>query len=90
MRAREEGTAGTAGTAGRTERAAFRAWVRDHHPDLGGDPEAFAAGLRRRRRVRTGGGPSPDAPIVGVPRRFGPVAVVERWRYRRSRARRLR
>ena len=25
---------------------AFRAWVRAHHPDLGGDPEAFAEGLR--------------------------------------------
>ncbi|MEV5572562.1 hypothetical protein AB0L06_21160 [Spirillospora sp. NPDC052269] len=82
----------------RAERSAFRAWVRDHHPDLGGDPETFAAGLRRRRRSRTdadtgsgsGSGPSPDAPIVGVQRRFGPVAAVERWRYRRDRARRLR
>jgi len=29
------------------ERAAFRAFVREHHPDRGGDPEAFAAGLAR-------------------------------------------
>lgn len=31
------------------ERAAFRAFVREHHPDRGGDPEAFAAGLTRFR-----------------------------------------
>lgn len=34
---------------------AFRAWVRENHPDRGGDPEAFAEGLRRRRGG-TGGG----------------------------------
>ncbi|GAB3457118.1 hypothetical protein GCM10027570_39350 [Streptomonospora sediminis] len=34
---------------------AFRAWVRANHPDRGGDPEAFAEGLRRRRGG-TGGG----------------------------------
>ena len=40
------------------ERAAFRAFVREHHPDRGGDPEVFVAGLARfgaggpTRRVR--------------------------------------
>ena len=29
------------------ERRAYRQWVRDHHPDRGGDPEEFAAGLLR-------------------------------------------
>jgi hypothetical protein len=29
------------------ERAAFRAFVREHHPDRGGDPEVFVAGLAR-------------------------------------------
>ena len=28
-----------------TDRAAFRAFVRAHHPDVGGDPETFRAGL---------------------------------------------
>ena len=28
---------------------AFRAWVRVHHPDAGGDPEEFVAGLSRWR-----------------------------------------
>ncbi|RFU42712.1 hypothetical protein DZF91_05090 [Actinomadura logoneensis] len=75
----------------RSERAAFRAWVRAHHPDLGGDPEAFAAGLRRRGDDgRARADTFPDAPVVGVHRRHGPVAAVLRWRYRRRRARRLR
>ncbi|MCP2334872.1 hypothetical protein [Actinomadura rupiterrae] len=78
------------GDQARAERAAFRAWVRAHHPDLGGDPEAFAAGLRRRRRGRVRSGAPLDAPIVGFRRRFGPIALVLRWRYRRRRARRLR
>ncbi|MCW0211972.1 MAG: hypothetical protein OJJ54_01295 [Pseudonocardia sp.] len=29
------------------ERAAYRAFVRAHHPDRGGDPEVFVAGLAR-------------------------------------------
>jgi len=28
-------------------RAEFRAFVRDHHPDRGGDPDAFVAGMAR-------------------------------------------
>ena len=31
------------------ERAAYRRWVREHHPDVGGDPQEFAAGLARLR-----------------------------------------
>lgn len=31
------------------ERAAYRAFVRDHHPDRGGDPDAFVAGLAALR-----------------------------------------
>ena len=59
------------------ERAAFRAFVREHHPDRGGDPEAFAAGLTRFRAPGRAGqgtsgcggtGPQPrtdryDAPV---------------------------
>lgn len=44
-------------TAG-LDKAAFRAFVRDHHPDRGGDPEVFVAGLRRFRTES--GHPSPD------------------------------
>lgn len=34
------------------ERAAFRRWARENHPDVGGDPEVFAAGLRASREGR--------------------------------------
>jgi hypothetical protein len=40
------------------ERAAFREFVRAHHPDRGGDPDTFAAGLARFGR---GAPPAPPA-----------------------------
>lgn len=39
------------------ERAAYRAFVRDHHPDRGGDPDVFVAGLAR---FRAGPAAGPD------------------------------
>ncbi|AOS64885.1 hypothetical protein [Actinoalloteichus hymeniacidonis] len=46
---------------GAEERAALRAFVRRHHPDLGGDPARFAEGLRElqdaRRHAELGPGP---------------------------------
>ncbi|MEC3981093.1 hypothetical protein [Amycolatopsis sp. H20-H5] len=36
---------------GGTSRAAFRAFVRGHHPDVGGDPDEFMAGLAEFRRL---------------------------------------
>lgn len=33
-------------------RAEWRRFVRDHHPDRGGDPEVFAAGVRAYREGR--------------------------------------
>ena len=33
-------------------RAAFRRWARENHPDVGGDPELFAAGVRAVREGR--------------------------------------
>ena len=38
------------------ERRAFRAFVREHHPDRGGDPDVFKAGLAAYRRRGTGDG----------------------------------
>jgi hypothetical protein len=52
------------------ERAAFRAYVRENHPDRGGEPQAFAAGL-----ARFGRGPDPR-PEAGEPRYDRPVEVV--------------
>jgi hypothetical protein len=63
----------TVGDAG-TDTAAFRAFVREHHPDRGGDPEVFAAGLARFGRGAT---PPPPAPPADDDPRFDrPVEVV--------------
>jgi hypothetical protein len=57
------------------ERAAFRAFVREHHPDRGGDPDVFVAGLAR---FGTGARPSalPPDPPLDDPRFDAPVEVV--------------
>jgi hypothetical protein len=47
-------------TRTREERAAYRAFVRDHHPDRGGDPESFVDGLARLRAARAGPSARPD------------------------------
>jgi hypothetical protein len=77
------------------ERAAYRAFVRDHHPDRGGDPEAFVEGLERFRSTA----PPPadaapddarfDAPIEVVTPLPAPVrvavALIRTWRWHRDR-----
>ncbi len=47
------------------ERAAFRAFVRDNHPDRGGDPDVFVAGLARFRSGPERVSPSPPASGAG-------------------------
>ncbi|MBE9373019.1 hypothetical protein IQ251_01025 [Saccharopolyspora sp. HNM0983] len=59
-------------------RAAIRAFARTHHPDVGGDPDVFAAGLAELRGERAD---RADAPIT---------AVEDRSRLRRALARVLR
>ncbi|WP_410569758.1 hypothetical protein [Amycolatopsis sp. cmx-4-61] len=66
-----------------TDRAAFRAFVRTHHPDVGGDPAVFAAGLARFRQP----GSRFDAPVTFVARRRGVRALLTRFRRRPSRVR---
>ena len=79
------------------ERARFRAFVREHHPDRGGDPETFVAGLAGFGTAATPVDPGPDdrrfdAPVevVGslpLPVRVG-VALIRTWRrHRQSRVR---
>jgi hypothetical protein len=73
------------------ERAAFRAFVREHHPDRGGDPEVFAAGLARF------GTPDPETVPAGAPHPAGSVdmsalpfpvrvgvALIRTWHSRRA------
>ena len=79
------------------DRAAFRAYVKAHHPDRGGDPDAFAAGLAAFGRGAAGP-PAPggagadryDRPVevvadLPLPVRVG-VALIRTWRrHRRTR-----
>ncbi|MFC5949118.1 hypothetical protein ACFQH9_12630 [Pseudonocardia lutea] len=64
------------GTWTREERAAYRAFVRDHHPDRGGDPEAFVEGLARLRAARTGDPAGSDLPDPDARRYDAPVEIV--------------
>lgn len=77
-------------------RAAFRAFVRANHPDAGGDPEVFVAGLREFQRQadadtdeRTEDDSARfDAPVTFVVSRGGVAGAVDkakRWRHRRRR-----
>ncbi|WP_285567496.1 hypothetical protein [Actinoallomurus iriomotensis] len=67
------------------DRAAFAAWVRTHHPDVGGDPAEFAAGLVRMRAGSTG-----DAALaVCVFRSRHGLWHVARWLRRRRRGPRV-
>ena len=65
-------------------RRAFRAFVRAHHPDRGGDPAVFAAGVAAYRRYQQ--------PAVGhvvfFRRRRGLAVLAGYWLDRRARRRR--
>ncbi|WP_420122435.1 hypothetical protein [Nakamurella sp.] len=67
------------------DRAARRAYIRDHHPDRGGDPDEFVAGLRRWDGGRR---TPPGEPIVI--RRSRRRRLLLWWRRRRSPRRHLR
>jgi hypothetical protein len=67
------------------QRAAIRRFVLAHHPDRGGDPAVFDAGLRALRAglpLDTAGTPGAD---VTTYRRRGPVVVLVRWMWARAR-----
>jgi hypothetical protein len=70
------------------DRAAYRRFVRTHHPDAGGDPDVFIAGLRRFQAgsyhapitpagTRGRGDHHFDGPVVFVRRRRGLRATVD-------------
>jgi hypothetical protein len=74
------------------ERAAFRAFVREHHPDRGGDPDAFVAGLARFASETPIPAPEDerryDRPVevvapLSFPVRVG-VALIRTWHRRRN------
>lgn len=84
----------------RTTRAEFRAFVRENHPDVGGDPQEFVTGLARfgqgrtRFTARDSGieqeSDRYDAPVFFTSREGGVVGRVKRWRQRRRRPPRVR
>lgn len=70
------------------QRAAFRAFVKSHHPDRGGDPDVFAAGLTAFRSAPPAeSDPRPadrfDAPVVVESRRRALARRARRWCGRR-------
>jgi hypothetical protein len=80
------------------ERSEFRAFVREHHPDRGGDPEVFVAGLARFGTAQAADGDDAhddlsdaryDAPVEVVPPLPFPVrvgvAMIRIWHRRRHR-----
>jgi hypothetical protein len=59
------------------ERRAFVDFVRTHHPDVGGDPAVFRAGLAALRARRAG---PPRIGCGGPAGRTGPIEVHRRRR----------
>lgn len=60
------------------ERAAYRAFVRANHPDVGGDPDRFIAGLERFRFARRGAVRHQANPARDDDSRYdGPIYVVQ-------------
>ncbi|WP_409465446.1 hypothetical protein [Amycolatopsis sp. GA6-003] len=76
------------------DKAAYRRFVRTHHPDVGGDPDEFAAGLREFRRGphhenAAGAEPAPRGESLVFVRRSRAVprllaALAERRRRKRN------
>lgn len=71
-------------------RRAFRAFVRAQHPDRGGDPAVFAAGVAAYRRYQRPAGRAGPAVghVVFYRRRRGLAVLAGYWLDRRARRRR--
>lgn len=80
-------------------RRAFREFVRTYHPDVGGDPAVFAAGVAAYRSGRPIPAPRPlpslrpddprlDAELVFRRTHRGPFALIDYVARRRARRRR--
>jgi hypothetical protein len=65
-------------TAAGRDKVAFRRWVRENHPDVGGDPERFAEATRAFDEGRWA--EFLGSPALGVERDVPPVYVSRRPR----------
>ncbi|MEV4596971.1 hypothetical protein AB0K15_06160 [Amycolatopsis sp. NPDC049253] len=72
------------------EKAAYREFVRTHHPDAGGDAEAFREGLARFHDVDAPARPPAAESVIFVVRRRGLARVLAALAARRRRKRRTR
>jgi hypothetical protein len=68
-------------------RRRYREFIRTHHPDRGGDPDEFQAGLAALRREMAAADRA-DRPVVFVHRPRGLAAWWARWQERLARRRR--
>lgn len=61
-------------------RARYRRFVKEHHPDVGGDPEIFAAGIAhfRSEQLRAARGKARDSDA----RYDAPIVVLSDWQLR--------
>ena len=55
---------------------ARREFIRTHHPDRGGDPAIFIAGLDHLDGQRAAPGQPPRPRVVGVPHRPWPIRLL--------------
>jgi hypothetical protein len=85
---RDNGAVGDQAVDDAALRREYRAWVRTHHPDRGGDPEVFALGVHRwQAALRRPAQRLVPGPVVCY-RRHGPLGTL--LRACRGRRRRLR
>ena len=77
------------GATEREVRAAFRHYARHHHPDRGGDPQRFQAGLDAYQDLLgRPASPARTADVVFHRRRRGLAMLTRPWRSRRERRQR--
>lgn len=88
----------SAATWSAADRAAYRQFVRTHHPDVGGDPAVFTAGVQRFHTTgrtdssaHSGNADPFDGPVFFVTRPQGIRAFLQTMlrRHRRQRHRRV-
>lgn len=76
------------GEAERAQRSMERAFIRAHHPDVGGDPQAFVEGLAALRRGQRSAPAGPVTVVATHRIRSAPGRLLRRWRRARRAAQR--
>lgn len=86
-----DGESNSAATWSVADRAAYRQFLRTHHPDVGGDPAVFTAGVQRFHTTdssaHSGNADPFDGPVFFVTRPQGVRAFLQAMLRRRRRRR---